>query len=312
MPSISTIGVLPMASRMLPESPRLVIVCLPVTGSCPAILPVPGRVQAPFRELYVLELHRGDVRAREPAVHEEGRRVYVRGVVGGQEEDGARDLRRLREPAHREVDQPSCGFLRVLGEKLLQERSVDRTGTQGVDAYPPACELDPELAAQGQHAALRGGVGDLGGRRPHHGDERGGIDNGATAPLQKVRYPILAAQENAPPVHVLDALPGFELRLQNRVVVGWGDAGVVEEHVYAPEALRRLAVHPLDVAFVGYVGVDVEAFYLGGRLLARLVRQVRYADPGVFFGEAAGRLAANAAGSAGYHGDLSTQASRHF
>ena len=71
-----------------------------------------------------------------------------------------------------------------------------------------------------------------------------------------------------------------------------------------PKALRRLAVHALHVVWVGYVGVDVDAVYLGGRLLPRLVCEVRYADAGAFLGEASGRLAADAAGAAGYDGDL--------
>src|SRR5215207_4136415 len=123
---------------------------------------------------------------------------------------------------------------------------------------------------------------------------------------------MLAAQIDALEIHVLDALPGFEPRLQNGVVVGRGDAGVVEEHVYAAKALRRLAVHPLHVVGVGYVGVDVDALYLGGRLLPRLVCQIRYADAGAFLGEAAGRLAADAAGAAGYDDDLPSEASRHI
>src|SRR5215207_3933978 len=121
---------------------------------------------------------------------------------------------------------------------------------------------------------------------------------------------MLAAQIDALEIHVLDALPGFEPRLQNRVVVGRGDAGVVEEHVYAAKTLRRLAVHPLHVVGIGYVGVDVDAVYLGGRLLPLLVCQIRYADSGAFLVQASCRLAADSAGAAGYYSVLPFQASR--
>src|SRR5919112_1745773 len=241
---------------------------------------------------------------------QEGRGVDVGSVVGGQEEDGARNLRRLREPSHRQVHEPALRFLRVLGENFLQKRCIHRTWTERVDAYPPSGELDPELAAEGQHATFRCGVGDLGGRRPHHGDEGGGVDDRPSASLQEVRYPILAAQVDALEVHVLDALPGFEPRLQNRVVVGWGDAGVVEEHVYAPEALGRLVVHALHVVRVGYIGVDVDAVNLGGRLFSRLVGEIRDAHAGAFFGETAGGLAADAAAAAGDDGDPPLPTSR--
>jgi hypothetical protein len=62
-----------------------------------------------------------------------------------------------------------------------------------------------------------------------------------------VRYPVLAAEVDGLEVDVLDALPGVHLRLQDRVVVRRGDAGVVEEDVDAAEVLRRLPVHPLHV-----------------------------------------------------------------
>jgi hypothetical protein len=78
-----------------------------------------------------------------------------------------------------------------------------------------------------------------------------------------------------------------------------------------PEALGRLTVHPLDVVWVCDVGVDVEAVELAGYLVARFVGEVDDADAGVLLGEAPGRLAAYAAGAAGYDRYLSVQPARH-
>ena len=57
----------------------------------------------------------------------------------------------------------------------------DRPGAERVDAHAAAGELDAELAREREHAALRGGVGDLRGRRAHHRHERRGVDHRAAA-----------------------------------------------------------------------------------------------------------------------------------
>ena len=134
---------------------------------------------------------------------------------------------------------------------------------------------------------------------------------GPTAPLQEVRYPVLATQVDALEVHVLHPLPRVEVGIQDGGVVGRRDPGVVEEHVYAPETLRHLSVHLLYVFGVRDVGVDVEAADLIGGLVARFVGEVGYADAGVLLGEAPGCLAAYAARAAGHDGDFSFEASRH-
>src|SRR5215208_4806411 len=127
-----------------------------------------------------------------------------------------------------------------------------------------------------------------------------------------MRYPVLAAQKDALEVHVLHALPGVELRLQDRVVVRWGDAGVVKEHVQPTEALGRLPVHCLYVVGVRDVRMDVDAVYLLGRLPTRIVGEVGDADVGAFLGEAARRLAPDAARPAGDDRDLPSQTPSHF
>ena len=69
--------------------------------------------------------------------------------------------RRLSEAAHGQVDQAAGGPLGVLGEQLLEQGGVDRARAERIDAYVAAGELNPQLARQGEHAALGRGVGDL-------------------------------------------------------------------------------------------------------------------------------------------------------
>src|SRR3712207_5232702 len=247
----------------------------------------------------------------EAAVNQEGGGRYVGGLVRGQEEGAVGDLGGLGEAAHRQVDEPALGLLGVFGEELLQERCVHRTGAEGVYAHTPTGELDAELAAHGEHATFGCCVGDLGSRSPHHGDEGGGVDDRPAAAFQEVRDAVLAAKVDALQVDVLYPIPGLHLGLQDRVVVRRGDAGVVEEHVYAAEALRGLPIHQLHVVRVCYVSMDVEAIDFRSYLFARLVGEVGDADARPFFGEAAGCLAPDTARGAGYDGHLPFETSRH-
>jgi hypothetical protein len=57
--------------------------------------------------------------------------------------------------------------------------------------------------------------------------------------------------------------------------------------------------------------VDVEATYLVRHLVSRLVGEIHHTDPGAFFGETPGRLAAYSTGASGHDGDFSIQASWH-
>src|SRR5262245_11038532 len=61
-------------------------------------------------------LLRGDVRAGQPAVDEEGRGGDVGALVGGEEERALSDLARLREAAHRQMHHAAGGLLRILRE----------------------------------------------------------------------------------------------------------------------------------------------------------------------------------------------------
>ena len=59
--------------------------------------------------------------------------------------------------------------------------------------------------------------------------------------VEQVGDAVLAAQEHAAQVHLLHALPRLERRVEHRAVVAGGDAGVVEQHVDAPELARARA-----------------------------------------------------------------------
>src|SRR5579875_618156 len=160
-------------------------------------------------------LQRGRVRAGEPAVDEERRRVHVGGLVGGEEQDGVRNLARLGEATHRDVHHAPLGLHRVGGVELAQERRVDRSRAERVDADAALGELDAELPREGEHAALGGGVGDLRGGGAHDRDERRGVDDRAAAAVEQVRDAVLAAQEDRAQVRGLHPLPRLEGRVDD-------------------------------------------------------------------------------------------------
>ena len=143
------------------------------------------------------------------------------------------------EAARRPVDPPALERRRVVAEDREQERRLDRPGAERVHAHALARELDAELARHREHRALRRRVRDLRGRGAEDRDERGDVDHRAAAALEQVRDPVLAAEEDALRVHVLDALPRLDGRVEDGRVVGRRDAGVVVEHVDAAEALGR-------------------------------------------------------------------------
>src|SRR3954454_5691197 len=69
----------------------------------------------------------------DAAVDQERVRGDEAGLVGGQEQRRVRDLRRLREPAHRDGHEPALRPLRVLGEQLSEQRRVHRPRAKRVD-----------------------------------------------------------------------------------------------------------------------------------------------------------------------------------
>src|SRR4051794_6130586 len=119
-----------------------------------------------------------------------------------------------------------------------------------------------------------------------------------------MRDPVLAAKEDRPQVDVLHALPGIEPSLQHGVVVGRRDAGVVEEHVDAPELVLGALVHPADVVLVRHVSGQ-------GKIPGRALLKIGADYLRALFLEQRDRFGTDAAGRAGYDADLALQASSH-
>ena len=112
-------------------------------------------------------------------------------------------------------------------------------GHSALTRMPSRANCTPSSRLIASTPPLDGGVGDLRGRRAHHRHERRGVDDRAAALLAHVRDDRLAAQVDAGQVDLLHPPPGVEAGVQDRVVVGRGDAGVVERDVDAAVGRRR-------------------------------------------------------------------------
>src|SRR4249919_48774 len=162
---------------------------------------------------------RRDVGGGEAAVHDEGRPVHERRLVGREEERGIDDLARLAETPCGPVHLATGKRSRVVAEDREEERRLDRAWAEGVHADPLTRELHAELLAHREHGPLRRRVRDLRGRRAQDGDEGSDVDHRPSSPLEQVRDPVLAAEEDALRVHVLNALPCLDARIEYRSVV---------------------------------------------------------------------------------------------
>ena len=98
---------------------------------------------------------------------------------------------------------------------------------------------------------------------------------------------MLAAEVDALRVHVLDPIPRVGLGLEDRVVVGGRDAGVVVEDVDAAVALGRRRVHRRDLSSSATSTAERErvAARQRDRLLGRLAVDVGGADLRALLGE---------------------------
>src|SRR5438552_12877996 len=85
----------------------------------------------------------------QASVDEERCSVHVARFLAGKEQGGVGDLARLGQPSHRQVHAPALVCARVLVEDPHQQRRLDRSWTESVDAYSLARELHRELAAHG-------------------------------------------------------------------------------------------------------------------------------------------------------------------
>mmetsp|Transcript_7931 Transcript_7931/g.24484 ORF Transcript_7931/g.24484 Transcript_7931/m.24484 type:complete len:288 (+) Transcript_7931:476-1339(+) len=158
-----------------------------------------------------------DVGGRQPAVDEEVGAGAVGGVVGGEEECRACHFVREAEAAHGHVDEaPLLLFRRV--EETLQERRVEGTGAEAVDANVLARMDDRQFSRHGQNRALGGRVRELRRRCASQSDEARRVDDGAAAGAAQRGNAVLAAVEDALDVDVERTVPNFVARL-HRVVV---------------------------------------------------------------------------------------------
>ena len=132
-------------------------------------------------------------------------------------------------------------------------------GHSAFDPHPLAGELHAELAGHGEDAALAGRVADLAGGRAHDRHEGGRVDDRTTAAGQKVRDPELAAQVDRRQVDLLDPLPGVDAGVEDGVVIGRADPGVVAADVDPPEALGHRLVQGLDRGGGRHVHLDEHA-----------------------------------------------------
>ena len=205
---------------------------------------------------------------------------------------------------------PPLERLGIVTEDVEQERRLDGAWAERVHAHALTGELHPQLPRQREHRALRGRIGDLRRGGAEDGDEARDVDHRAAAPLQQVRDPVLAAEEDAARVDGLHAIPRLGRGVQDRRVVVGRDPGVVVEDVDAAEALRRRVHHRLDVGLLRHVRLEREgvAGAESDRLLRGLQVHVGGAHLGALLGEEDRRLAAHAAAGTGDHADLSIQA----
>ncbi len=95
------------------------------------------------------------------------------------------------------------------GHEVAEQRCVDAAGTDGVDAYSEAPELDRKGAGQHDHSAFRRAVRRGEGLAFDSGDRTDVAD--CTAGFQQVRHGLAAHQEGPGDVDVEVAVPGVHV-----------------------------------------------------------------------------------------------------
>jgi hypothetical protein len=190
------------------------------------------------------------------------------------------------------------------------------TCTRRVDPDTLAGELHPELAGHRQDAALGRRVGDLAGRRAHHGHERRGVDDRAAPLLEHVGQRGLAAQVDRREVDLLHPPPRIELGVEDRVVVRWADPGVVEGDVHRAEGVLRRPEERVHLLLVRDVDVHVRRVVGATELLddpgSALVVDVADHDLRALGGEPAHRRQPDPGATSGDDGHPSLDASCHM
>ena len=181
-------------------------------------------------------------------------------------------------------------------------------GQSAFTRTPCARELHGELAAHREHRALRRRVRDLRRRRAEDRDERRDVDHRAAAPLEQVRDPVLAAEEDALRVHGLHAVPRLDRRCR---------APTRRRPARCPRccrgrrcrrsARRSSRIIAATLRLVGDVDLERERRRrrtVADRLLGGAELHVGDADLRALLREEDRRLAAHAAAGAGDHATL--------
>ena len=190
----------------------------------------------------------------------------------------------------------------VSSVQVEEQRGLHRPRAQRVHPDPLTRKLSGELPAHRQDRTLGCRVRDLRRCGAHERHERRDVDHRAAPALEQVRDPVLAAEEDALRVHVLDALPDLHRCLQNgRVLVG-RDAGVVVQDVDPTKPIGGGAHHRLDRPFVGNVDRERECRTIwaeANRFRGRSLVDVGDAHARALRGEHLGRHASHAAARPG-------------
>jgi hypothetical protein len=109
-----------------------------------------------------------------------------------------------------------------------------------------------EVPGQLHDGGLGGGVRHLSGRRSGDGEKRGGVDDRTASRLgvTQPRDAVLARQEDAGEVRVVDPAPGVQAGVQRRPVAGVHQAHVVADHLQPLVPAQNLLVRRHDLRLV--------------------------------------------------------------
>ena len=123
--------------------------------------------------------------------------------------------------------------------------------------------------------------------------------------LEHVGQHLLAAQVHAGEVDLLDATPGIDAGLQDRIVIGRRDAGVVECDIDTAVGVLGHLEHRGDVVGTGDVGANEGATDFGRCSCTGCRLHVSDDDLGTLVGEASRGGQADATAATGDDGDAS-------
>jgi hypothetical protein len=153
----------------------------------------------------------GHVRLGHSTIDDKIRAVDERALVGSQEEHGLSLLDGFSESTSREMNLTPVPLCRVVAEPVLEQRRVQRSRAQSVEAEPFTSVHDGELTRHCQNGAFGGCVGELWRRRAHESDDRGSVDDAAALLVvaSEGEDGMLAAEPNALDVDVVSQVPDF-------------------------------------------------------------------------------------------------------